>query len=51
MRTRKPKLKLFTLALGLVLLGVLAPAQAADKKPNIVFIMGDDVGMAPTIAA
>jgi len=44
MKTRTPKLKLFTLALGLVLLGVLAPAQAADKKPNIVVIMGDDVG-------
>ena len=26
------------------LLGVVAPAQAADKKPNILFIMGDDVG-------
>ncbi len=21
-----------------------APAQAADKKPNILFIMGDDIG-------
>jgi arylsulfatase len=45
MKTRTRKLKLFTLALGLVLLGVLAPAKGADKKPNIVFIMGDDVGM------
>jgi arylsulfatase len=26
------------------LFGVVAPAQAADKKPNILFIMGDDVG-------
>ena len=26
------------------LFGAVAPAQAADKKPNILFIMGDDVG-------
>jgi arylsulfatase len=26
------------------LFSVVAPAQAADKKPNILFIMGDDVG-------
>jgi arylsulfatase len=56
MRTKTPKLKLFTLALGLVLLGVLAPAQAADptpakatagqsKKPNILVIWGDDIGI------
>jgi arylsulfatase A-like enzyme len=38
-----PKLILITLALGLVV-GVRAPAQAQDKKPNILFIMGDDVG-------
>src|SRR5689334_18073219 len=33
---------------GIVLLAVLAltgPAHAADKKPNILFIMGDDIGM------
>ena len=41
---RIPKLILITLALGLMV-GVGAPAQAADKKPNILFIMGDDVGM------
>jgi arylsulfatase len=29
---------------GAALFGVGAPAQAADKKPNILFIMGDDVG-------
>src|SRR5882672_9763204 len=28
-----------------VLLGALAPAHAQDKKPNILFIMGDDIGM------
>ena len=26
------------------MIGVGAPAQAQDKKPNILFIMGDDVG-------
>ena len=30
-------------AVGL-LLGLLVSAQAADKKPNIIFIMGDDIG-------
>ena len=34
---------MLTLAFGLAV-GVGAPAQAADKKPNILFIMGDDVG-------
>jgi arylsulfatase A-like enzyme len=38
-----PKLILLTLALGLAV-GVAARAQAADKKPNILFIMGDDIG-------
>ena len=27
------------------LIGAAAPATAADKKPNIVVIMGDDTGM------
>jgi arylsulfatase len=36
-------LKHVALALGLAL-GVVVSAQAADKKPNIVFIMGDDIG-------
>jgi hypothetical protein len=44
MRTKIPKLRLLTPALGLALLGVLASAQAADKKPNILVIMGDDIG-------
>ena len=37
------KLKYFALAIGLAL-GLLASAQAADKKPNIVIIWGDDIG-------
>jgi arylsulfatase A-like enzyme len=43
---RIPKLILLTLAplLAGLIVGVGAPAQAADKKPNILFIMGDDVG-------
>jgi arylsulfatase A-like enzyme len=45
MRTKIPKLRLLTPALGLALLGMLASAaQAQDKKPNILFIMGDDIG-------
>ena len=37
------KLKYFALAVGLAL-GLLASARAADKKPNIVIIWGDDIG-------
>src|SRR5947209_344559 len=44
MKIKIPKLKLFTSALGLALLGILASAHAADKKPNIIVIMGDDIG-------
>src|SRR5271166_1748200 len=44
MKIKIPKLKLLTLALGLALLGILASAQAADKKPNIIVVMGDDIG-------
>ena len=43
MKTKKLNRKLLTLAFGLAL-SVLASAQAADKKPNILFIMGDDIG-------
>jgi arylsulfatase A-like enzyme len=41
---RTPRLKHLALAFGLGL-GLLLPAHAADKKPNILFIMGDDIGM------
>ena len=40
-------------ALSLAVLGLVAgprPASAQEKKPNIVFIMGDDIGwMQPSI--
>src|SRR5436190_21409877 len=49
---KKPKMKRNLSYNGLSLLmataaifGVVAPAQAQDKKPNIAFIMGDDIGM------
>ena len=29
---------------GAVLFGALAPAHAADRKPNILIIWGDDIG-------
>ena len=54
MRQSKSKTALLyasALALGLTTLGVGAPAKAQDaKKPNILFIMGDDIGwMQPSI--
>src|SRR5678815_3454498 len=41
---RIQKLILLTLAFGLAM-SVGAPAQAQDKKPNIICIMGDDIGI------
>jgi arylsulfatase A-like enzyme len=45
----KPKIKYIGLSLltaGAALFGgAIAPAQAADKKPNIVVIWGDDIGV------
>ncbi len=40
---RIQKLLLLTLSIGLAVSAVV-PAQAQDKKPNILFIMGDDIG-------
>jgi hypothetical protein len=45
--TIKTKLLHFGLSLliaGAALFGAIAPAHAADKKPNIVVIWGDDIG-------
>ena len=49
---KKPKMKrnlthngLSLLIATAALLGVVVPAQAQHKKPNILFIMGDDIGM------
>ncbi len=41
-----PKQNLITVALtgALALLGGIAPATAADSKPNILFIIADDLG-------
>ncbi len=36
---------LLLLITSLALPGIIDSAYAADKKPNIVFIMGDDIGM------
>ena len=32
------------LIVGLAMFGAVTPALAQDKKPNILFIMGDDIG-------
>ncbi len=40
----------FSLLFGLAVLGTAVPAQAQNSKPNIVVIMGDDIGwMQPSI--
>jgi len=39
-----PKQNLLATALTLTLLGAVAPAQAAEKKPNVVHIVADDLG-------
>jgi arylsulfatase len=39
-----------SIAVGLAALGSAPPAVAQEQKPNIVFIMGDDIGwMQPSI--
>jgi hypothetical protein len=45
MHSRKDKLYAVVLLLGAIIgLSVTHAAWAADKKPNILVIMGDDVG-------
>ena len=43
--TRLQHYGLSLLTAGAALFGALAPAQAADKKPNILVIWGDDIGI------
>ena len=46
----RPKAMTAVLAAGLSVFGVAGPAAAQDAKPNILFIMGDDIGwMQPSI--
>src|SRR5258708_38020177 len=35
---------LFLLTASVALIGAAGPLQAQEKKPNILFIMGDDIG-------
>ena len=49
-RTIAPTALAALLSLGLAAVGSAAPAVAQEKKPNILFIMGDDIGwMQPSI--
>jgi arylsulfatase A-like enzyme len=46
----KRSIALFAIPLALLVLASASPASAQQKKPNIVFIMGDDIGwMQPSI--
>ena len=46
METRSTKtIGLWAVAIAVVLALMTAPAVAADKKPNIMFIMADDIGL------
>ena len=45
MKMKLMKHGLTVLAVAAATMVAVAPAQAADKKPNILFIMGDDIGM------
>ena len=44
MKTKLVKHGLTALTVAAATMVAVAPAQAADKKPNILFIMGDDIG-------
>ncbi len=44
MKTKQHQIGLSLLTAGAALLGAIAPAQAAAKKPNILVIWGDDIG-------
>ena len=40
-----PFKSIFPVALALIAMSLATDAFAQDKKPNILFIMGDDIGM------
>jgi len=44
MKPTRKNCRLSLLTVGTVLLGALATAHAANKKPNILIIWGDDIG-------
>jgi arylsulfatase A-like enzyme len=50
MRSVADRLVMAALAVALTAIGSAAPASAQEQKPNILFIMGDDIGsMQPSI--
>jgi hypothetical protein len=49
-RSVAARLLMAVLAVGLAAVGSAAPASSQETKPNILFIMGDDIGfMQPSI--
>src|SRR5678810_1410163 len=42
---KSPYKSIFPVALALIAISLATDAFAQDKKPNILFIMGDDIGM------
>jgi arylsulfatase A-like enzyme len=44
MKPKRRQVGLSLLTAGIALFSAIAPAQAADKKPNILIIWGDDIG-------
>lgn len=44
MKFKKRKIKLLLLSIGLIVMGCATPKPETPKKPNIIFILADDLG-------